>query len=181
MRAGTSVAGVVERCLAHQRHLVTTSYVQPAMRALDAEAKARGVILLNELGLDPGIDHMSAMRVIHGVRRAGGRVTSFRSYCGGLVARLRVDAGDRVNADVQALAPTAEALAGADSQAFVDTLPGGFESAEGSTPGSDTDRDGRRRRRRGGRGRGRGEGTEAQAGTGCMAALDAERYLDALA
>jgi saccharopine dehydrogenase (NADP+, L-glutamate forming) len=77
---------VAQRCLAHQRHLVTTSYVQPAMRALDAEAKARGVILLNELGLDPGIDHMSAMRVIHGVRRAGGRITSFRSYCGGLPA-----------------------------------------------------------------------------------------------
>lgn len=77
---------VAERCLAHKRHLVTTSYVQPAMRALDAEAKARGVILLNELGLDPGIDHMSAMRVIHGVRRAGGRITSFRSYCGGLPA-----------------------------------------------------------------------------------------------
>ncbi|MFO0605346.1 MAG: saccharopine dehydrogenase C-terminal domain-containing protein [Polyangiales bacterium] len=77
---------VAQRCLAHKRHLVTTSYVQPAMRALDAEAKERGVILLNELGLDPGIDHMSAMRVIHGVRRAGGRVTSFRSYCGGLPA-----------------------------------------------------------------------------------------------
>lgn len=77
---------VAQRCLAHGRHLVTTSYVQPAMRALDGEAKARGVILLNELGLDPGIDHMSAMRVIHGVRAKGGRVTSFRSYCGGLPA-----------------------------------------------------------------------------------------------
>ncbi len=77
---------VAERCIAHGAHLVTSSYVQPAMRALDGAAKARGVVLLNELGLDPGIDHMSAMRVIHEVRRAGGRVTSFRSYCGGLPA-----------------------------------------------------------------------------------------------
>jgi saccharopine dehydrogenase-like NADP-dependent oxidoreductase len=77
---------VARRCIAHGKHLVTTSYVQPAMRALEDDAKARGVILLNELGLDPGIDHMSAMRVIHNVRKAGGRVTSFRSYCGGLPA-----------------------------------------------------------------------------------------------
>ncbi len=77
---------VADRCIAHGRHLVTTSYVQPAMRALDAEAKERGVILLNELGLDPGIDHMSAMSIIHKVRAEGGRVTSFRSYCGGLPA-----------------------------------------------------------------------------------------------
>lgn len=77
---------VAKRCLAHGKHLVTTSYVQPAMRALDAEAKERGVILLNELGLDPGIDHMSAMSIIHKVRAEGGKVTSFRSYCGGLPA-----------------------------------------------------------------------------------------------
>jgi saccharopine dehydrogenase-like NADP-dependent oxidoreductase len=77
---------VAKRCLAHGKHLVTTSYVQPAMRALDAEARERGVILLNELGLDPGIDHMSAMSIIHKVRAEGGRVTSFRSYCGGLPA-----------------------------------------------------------------------------------------------
>jgi saccharopine dehydrogenase (NADP+, L-glutamate forming) len=77
---------VAQRCLAHKKHLVTTSYVQPAMRALDDEAKARGVILLNELGLDPGIDHMSAMKIIHAIRAAGGKVISFRSYCGGLPA-----------------------------------------------------------------------------------------------
>lgn len=77
---------VAERCLAHRRHLVTTSYVSPAMRALDARAKDVGVTLLNELGLDPGIDHMSAMRVIHAARAEGGRVVSFRSYCGGLPA-----------------------------------------------------------------------------------------------
>jgi saccharopine dehydrogenase (NADP+, L-glutamate forming) len=64
--------------------VVTASYVSPAMKALDAEATARGVILLNELGLDPGIDHMEAMRVIHEVHDAGGRVLGFTSWCGGL-------------------------------------------------------------------------------------------------
>jgi saccharopine dehydrogenase-like NADP-dependent oxidoreductase len=77
---------VAERCILHRKHLVTTSYVSPAMRALDARAKAAGVVLMNELGLDPGIDHMSAAQVIDAVRRRGGRVTSFRSYCGGLPA-----------------------------------------------------------------------------------------------
>ncbi len=77
---------VAERCIAHGHHLVTTSYVSPAMRALHDSAKAAGVVLLNELGLDPGIDHMSAMKIIHGIRAAGGTVTSFRSYCGGLPA-----------------------------------------------------------------------------------------------
>lgn len=77
------VAGL---CLKHKKPLVTTSYVSDAMRTLDAQAKAAGVILLNEMGLDPGIDHMSAMRVIHGVQKAGGKVASFMSYCGGLPA-----------------------------------------------------------------------------------------------
>jgi saccharopine dehydrogenase-like NADP-dependent oxidoreductase len=77
---------VAEACIAHRHHLVTTSYVSPAMRALHDRAKAAGVVLLNELGLDPGIDHMSAMKIIHGIRAAGGTVTSFRSYCGGLPA-----------------------------------------------------------------------------------------------
>lgn len=77
---------IAERCLVHKRHLVTTSYVSPAMRALDAQAREAGVTFLNELGLDPGIDHMSAMKVIHGIRAAGGRVVAFKSYCGGLPA-----------------------------------------------------------------------------------------------
>ncbi|MCK4338792.1 MAG: saccharopine dehydrogenase, partial [Candidatus Cloacimonetes bacterium] len=54
--------------------------------ALDSEAKAAGVLLLNEIGVDPGIDHMSAMRVIHNVKNNGGRIISFKSYCGGLPA-----------------------------------------------------------------------------------------------
>jgi saccharopine dehydrogenase (NADP+, L-glutamate forming) len=77
---------VANHCLKYRKPLVTTSYVSDAMRALDAQAKAAGVIFLNEIGLDPGIDHMSAMKIIHDVQRAGGTVTSFMSYCGGLPA-----------------------------------------------------------------------------------------------
>ncbi len=77
---------VAEMCLRHGKPMVTTSYVSPAMKALDKEASRKGVLLLNELGLDPGIDHMSAMRIIHKVQDEGGRVVSFKSYCGGLPA-----------------------------------------------------------------------------------------------
>jgi saccharopine dehydrogenase (NADP+, L-glutamate forming) len=77
---------VAERCLAHGKPFVATSYVSDAMRALDGRARGAGVLLLNEIGLDPGIDHMSAMRIIHGAQDKGGRVVSFRSYCGGLPA-----------------------------------------------------------------------------------------------
>jgi saccharopine dehydrogenase-like NADP-dependent oxidoreductase len=77
---------VAEQCIQHRKHLVTTSYVSDAMRALDGAAQETGVILLNEIGLDPGIDHMSAMRIINHVHDAGGEVKSFRSYCGGLPA-----------------------------------------------------------------------------------------------
>jgi saccharopine dehydrogenase-like NADP-dependent oxidoreductase len=66
--------------------MVTTSYVKPAMAGLDGAARAAGVILLNEIGVDPGIDHMTAMRIIDKVRRDGGEVTSFVSWCGGLPA-----------------------------------------------------------------------------------------------
>jgi len=77
---------VAERCLAYGKPLITTSYVGPAMRALDGRARDAGLLFLNEIGLDPGIDHMSAMRVIHAAAADGGRVTSFKSYCGGLPA-----------------------------------------------------------------------------------------------
>ncbi len=77
---------VAEACLAHGKHLVTTSYVSPEMMAMGPRAEAAGVILLNELGADPGIDHMSAMKLIHSVKDKGGEVTSFRSYCGGIPA-----------------------------------------------------------------------------------------------
>jgi saccharopine dehydrogenase (NADP+, L-glutamate forming)/spermidine synthase len=67
-------------------HMVTTSYVSDRMRELDDAAKGAGVTLLNELGLDPGIDHIEAMSVIDPVRAAGGEVLGFESYCGGLPA-----------------------------------------------------------------------------------------------
>lgn len=77
---------VAECCLRHRKHMVTTSYVSPKMRSFDEAARKADLILLNEIGVDPGIDHMSAMRVIHGVRQRGGEVVSFKSYCGGLPA-----------------------------------------------------------------------------------------------
>jgi saccharopine dehydrogenase-like NADP-dependent oxidoreductase len=75
---------VAKRCIAHKKHLVTTSYVKPEMAALDAEAKALGLLFLNEIGVDPGIDHMAAMQVIDGVKAGGGDIERFYSYCGGL-------------------------------------------------------------------------------------------------
>jgi saccharopine dehydrogenase (NADP+, L-glutamate forming) len=77
---------VARLCIAERKNMVTTSYVSPAMQELDGAAKRAGVTVLNEIGVDPGIDHMSAMRIIDGVRRKGGQVVSFRSYCGGLPA-----------------------------------------------------------------------------------------------
>ncbi len=72
--------------IAHKKHMVTTSYVSEAMKKLDPEARKAGVLILNELGLDPGIDHMEAMRVINQVKDKGGQIQSFVSFCGGLPA-----------------------------------------------------------------------------------------------
>ena len=77
---------VAELAIEQGKHVVTASYVSPAMKDLDGRAKSKGVVLLNELGLDPGIDHMEAMRIIHEVHEAGGRVLVFTSWCGGLPA-----------------------------------------------------------------------------------------------
>ncbi|UOG76930.1 saccharopine dehydrogenase NADP-binding domain-containing protein [Hymenobacter tibetensis] len=79
--------GVVARaCVKHRRHLATASYVSEEIRALHEEAQTAGITLLMECGLDPGLDHMSAMAVIERIRKQGGHLTSFRSYCGGLLA-----------------------------------------------------------------------------------------------
>ncbi len=80
----TMHGAVAEHCVSLKRPLVTASYVSAQMRALETRAKAAGVLLLNECGLDPGIDHMSAMRIFDEIHARGGRVTSFESYCGGL-------------------------------------------------------------------------------------------------
>jgi saccharopine dehydrogenase (NADP+, L-glutamate forming)/spermidine synthase len=77
---------VAELCIKNRKHMVTTSYVSPKMQALDGPAKDAGVMILNEIGVDPGIDHMSAMRIIDDVHNRGGKVVSFKSYCGGLPA-----------------------------------------------------------------------------------------------
>jgi len=77
---------VAKLCLEHKKHLVTTSYVKKEMADLDAAVKSKGLLFMNEIGLDPGIDHMSAMKIINQVRDNGGQITSFRSYCGGLPA-----------------------------------------------------------------------------------------------
>ncbi len=77
---------VAKKCIAHKKNMVTTSYVKPEMYALDAEAKKAGVLILNEIGLDPGIDHMSAMRIIHHIHGKQGKVEDFYSFCGALVA-----------------------------------------------------------------------------------------------
>ena len=77
---------VARACLRQGRHLATASYVSPEIAALHDEATAAGVTLLMECGLDPGLDHMSAMRAIEHIRARGGRLTSFKSYCGGLLA-----------------------------------------------------------------------------------------------
>lgn len=77
---------VARFCIEFKKHMVTTSYVSDEMKALDGEAKNAGILILNEIGLDPGIDHMEAMRIIHEVEAKGGDITSFTSYCGGLPA-----------------------------------------------------------------------------------------------
>jgi saccharopine dehydrogenase-like NADP-dependent oxidoreductase len=77
---------VAEDCIAFQKHLVTASYVSKEIKALDAEAKEKGLVFMNEIGLDPGVDHMSAMQVIDRIRAKGGKIILFESFTGGLVA-----------------------------------------------------------------------------------------------
>jgi saccharopine dehydrogenase-like NADP-dependent oxidoreductase len=77
---------VAKDCVLFQKHMVTASYISEAMQALDAEVKAKGLIFMNEIGLDPGIDHMSAMKVIDEIKEKGGKMLLFESFCGGLVA-----------------------------------------------------------------------------------------------
>ncbi len=73
-------------CLEERKHFFTASYVSDEMRSFDGEAKAKGLLFLNECGLDPGIDHMSGMQVIDKIKAAGGELTSFESFTGGLIA-----------------------------------------------------------------------------------------------
>lgn len=73
-------------CLEYNKHLITASYVSPELMSLNEEAKKKDLMFMCELGVDPGIDHMSAMHIFRGIHKIGGQVTSFKSSCGGLIA-----------------------------------------------------------------------------------------------
>ncbi len=77
---------VARDCLKFNKNMVTASYISKEMKALDAEVKEKGLVFMNEIGVDPGIDHMSAMQVIDRIRDKGGKLLLFESFTGGLVA-----------------------------------------------------------------------------------------------
>lgn len=77
---------VAKDCVTFKKNMVTASYISDAMQELDAEVKANNLVFMNEIGLDPGIDHMSAMKIIHEIEEKGGKIILFESFCGGLVA-----------------------------------------------------------------------------------------------
>jgi len=77
---------VAKTCVDHGKNMITASYVSKEMKAYDEEAKQKGILFLNECGLDPGIDHMSAMKVIDQIRDEGGDLKAFESFTGGLLA-----------------------------------------------------------------------------------------------
>ena len=77
---------VAEDCIRLKKNMVTASYISNEMKALDQQAKDAGVIVMNEIGVDPGIDHLSAMKVIDEIRDQGGKMLQFESFTGGLVA-----------------------------------------------------------------------------------------------
>ena len=77
---------VAKNCIEFEKHMVTASYVSDEMKKLDTLAKEKGLVFMNEIGLDPGIDHMSAMDVIHRISDQGAKILLFESFTGGLVA-----------------------------------------------------------------------------------------------
>ncbi|KAI1326116.1 saccharopine dehydrogenase [Xylariaceae sp. FL0255] len=79
-------AAVIKSAIRQKKHVVTTSYVSPAMMELDQECKDAGITVMNEIGLDPGIDHLYAVKTIEDVHNEGGKILSFKSFCGGLPA-----------------------------------------------------------------------------------------------
>ena len=107
---------VARLCVKHRKQMVTTSYVKDEMRALDGAAREAGVILLNEIGVDPGIDHMSAKRVIDRIAETGGRLVSFTSNTGGLPAP---DANDNPLGYKFSWAPRGVILAGKNAARYL--------------------------------------------------------------
>lgn len=79
-------AAVIESACRCKTDVVTTSYVSPVMKALESKVKDAGIVVMNEIGLDPGVDHLYAVKAIEDIHQAGGKVKSFLSYCGGLPA-----------------------------------------------------------------------------------------------
>ncbi|MBW6482933.1 MAG: saccharopine dehydrogenase NADP-binding domain-containing protein [Vicingaceae bacterium] len=77
---------VAKDCVRLKKHMVTASYISKEMKALNEEAKQAGVIIMNEIGVDPGIDHLSAMRLIDKIKEDGGRLEAFETFTGGLIA-----------------------------------------------------------------------------------------------
>jgi saccharopine dehydrogenase-like NADP-dependent oxidoreductase len=77
---------VAKDCIEFGKHMVTASYVSKEMQALNHKAQSKGLVFMNEIGLDPGIDHMSAIQVIDRIRAKGGKMLLFESFCGGLIA-----------------------------------------------------------------------------------------------
>lgn len=77
---------IAKDCILFGKNMVTASYISPEMQALNTDAKAKGLIFMNEIGVDPGIDHMSAMQVLDRIRDHGGNVVLFESFTGGLIA-----------------------------------------------------------------------------------------------
>ncbi len=73
-------------CVAFSKNLLTASYIDEKIKSLQDEIEEKGLLFLGEMGLDPGIDHMSAMNLIHKIKNEGGKITSFKSHCGGLVS-----------------------------------------------------------------------------------------------
>ena len=77
---------IAKDCVAYNKNLLTASYVDDNIRSLKSEIENKGLLFLCEMGLDPGIDHMSAMQMINDIKQKGGKITSFISHCGGLIA-----------------------------------------------------------------------------------------------
>ncbi|MBC7555065.1 MAG: saccharopine dehydrogenase NADP-binding domain-containing protein [Taibaiella sp.] len=73
-------------CLLYKKNLITSSYISDELRLMDKEVKEAGLMFMCEMGLDPGIDHMTANKIIHSIHRVAGSIYSFKSYCGGLIA-----------------------------------------------------------------------------------------------
>ncbi len=84
-------AMVAKMCIKHKKNMVTTSYVQPEMKALEEDAKEAGIVILNEIGVDPGIDHMSAQKIIDHVHEKRGKIEEFYSITGALAAPEAAD------------------------------------------------------------------------------------------